>query len=135
MQQQFARAGGVVIGDISVRVRTDMDVEQKRLAILDEAVGILQVGLALADGLDLGAAQRNAGLKFFQQKVVVAGGAIMRGVPLAAGHGVARLRGLFGAGRIFGDNLMAGLARHREASSNLHPSIGGGFTPMVAGLC
>jgi hypothetical protein len=45
-----------------------MHVEQKRLAILDEAVGVLQVGLALADGLDLGPAQRHAGASNFSSR-------------------------------------------------------------------
>ena len=66
-----------------------MQVEQKRLAVLDEAVGVFEVGLALADGFDLGPAQGHAGLELLQQKVVVAGDAIVRSVPLAAGHRVA----------------------------------------------
>ena len=50
-----------------------MQIQQKRLAVLDQPVGVLQVGLALADGLHLGPAQRHAGLELLEQKVVVAG--------------------------------------------------------------
>ena len=93
----FAGAGFVVIGDVSVRVRPDMNVEQKRLAVLDEAVGVFEVGLALADRLDLSAAQGHAGLESLQQEVVVAGGAVMRGVAFAGGDGIARTRSFWGA--------------------------------------
>ena len=112
-----------------------MHVEQKRFAVLDEAVGIFQIGLALADGLNLGPAQRHSSLKFLKEKVIVAGDAIVRGVPLATGYGVARPHWLFGAGRVLGNNLMAGLARRRKASSNLHPSIGDRFARIAVGLC
>ncbi len=79
-----------------------MHVEQKRLAVLDQPVGVLQVGFALADGLDLGAAQGHAGLEFFQEKVVVAGGAILGGVALAGSHGVAGPHGFLGPERSLG---------------------------------
>ena len=73
-----------------------MHVEQKRLAVLDQAVGVLEVCLALADRLDLGAAQGHAGFEPLQQKVVVAGGAVLRGIAFAGGHRIARAR-RFGA--------------------------------------
>src|SRR5579863_7604982 len=103
-------------------IRTDMHVEQKRLAVLDEAIGVLQVRLAFADRLDLGSAQGDAGLELLQEKVVVAGRAVVRGVPLAAGHRVARLGGLAGSRSLGLDDDVTALARHGEASSNLHPS-------------
>ena len=77
-----------------------MYVEQKSLAVLDQAVGVFEVGLALADGFDFGSAQRDAGFDLFDEEVVVAGAAIVSGVALAAGDGVARL-GSFG-GRLRG---------------------------------
>ena len=64
-----------------------MRVQQKGLAVLDQSVGVLEIGFALADGFDLGAAQGDAGLEFLQQEVVVAGGAIDRAsrAPAATG--------------------------------------------------
>ena len=118
-----------------------MHVEQKRFAVLDEAVGVLEVGLALADGLDLGAAQGHAGFEPLQQEVVVAGGAVVRGVALAGGDGVARPDRFLGAGSVRRNDDVAGLASHREASSNLHPNIGvvlgigAGFPRVPLRLC
>ena len=100
-----------------------MNVKQKRLAVLDETVGISQVGLALANGLYLGAAEGNPCLEFLQQKIVMAGHSIVRGIPLAGGHGITRPYRLFRAGNVRLNNHMAGFASHWEASSNLHPSI------------
>jgi hypothetical protein len=75
-----------------------MQVEQKRLAVLDEAIGISKVGLALANGLDFGPAQGNAGFEFLQEKVVVAGVAVVRCVAFARGRAPSaeRLRDWFG---------------------------------------
>ena len=112
-----------------------MHVEQKCLAILDEAVGILQVGLPLADGLDLGPAQRHARFKLLQQKIIMAGGPIVRGVPLTRGHGVPWLGWLGGAGSGRLNNYVAGLASHSEASSSLHPNIGEFFPPPRGYWC
>src|SRR5579859_695454 len=123
MHQQLPGPQCVVIRNVSMRIRTDMYVEQKSLAILDEPVGVFEVGLAFADRLDLGSAQDYARLDFIVQEVVVSGAAVVRGVPLAAGDGVARL-GRFG-GRLGGGNdSMTGLARHGETSSNLNLSTG-----------
>jgi hypothetical protein len=112
-----------------------MHIEQKRLTVLDQAVGVLEVGLPLADGLDLGSAKGHAGFKFFEEKVVVAGHSIVRGVPRSAGHRIAGLGRFLGTGRILGNDDVAGLASHREATSNLHPSIGAGFNSFPARLC
>ena len=96
-----------------------MHVEQKRLAVLDEAVGVLEIGLALADGLDLGSAQGDAGLEFLQQKVIMAGDPVVRGVALAGSHGVARPRRFRRAGAVGLNDHVAGLARHRGKSLKL----------------
>src|SRR6516162_1049407 len=90
MQQQFARTGLVVIGYVSVRIRTNMHVEQKRFAVLDDGVGVLEVCLALADRLDLGSAQGHARFELLEKEVVVAGGPVLGGVTLARSHGIAR---------------------------------------------
>src|SRR5271166_2568545 len=123
MQEQLSCTRGVVIGHVSVGVGTDMHVEKKGLAVLDEAVGVLEVGLALADGLDFGPAQSNAGFKLLQQKVVVAGGSIVRGVPFSGGHGVAGPGRLLRAGAHRLNDDMTGLTSHGVTSSSLHRSI------------
>jgi len=145
VQQQFARAGGVVVCNVSMRIRADMYVEQKRFAILDEAVGVFEVGLTLADGFDLGAAESDAGFEFFEEEVVMAGHAIVRGIPLTGSHGIAGLDGLLGAGGGRLDDYVTGLTRHIRANSSLYPSIGLGIgvvirnygtaQPETAGLC
>ena len=127
MEQEFAGACFVVIGYISVGVRTDMQVEQKGLAVFDEAVGILEIGLAFADGFDLSAAEGDAGFKFVGQKVVVACHAVVGSIALSAGDGVSRADGLLGAGVWVLDDDMAGLAGHLRESSNLYGSTGMGF--------
>jgi hypothetical protein len=86
--------------------------KQKRLAVLDQAVGVFQVGLALADRLHLGAAQRNSGLEFLEEKVVMPGCrlCVASRSPLATGsRGFA---GLVAGWRVFpgGDNNVAALA-------------------------
>src|SRR5271166_4787133 len=93
------------------------------------------VGLALSNGLDLSAAQTDAGLEFFQEEVVVAGDAIVSGIALTRGYGVAGPGRLLGAGGGGLNNHVAGLASHPEASSNLNRSIGNGFRRFCAGLC
>jgi len=143
MQQQFSGSGFVVIRYISVGVRTDMQVEQKGLAVFDEAVGILEVGVALADGLDLGSAEGDAGFELLHQEVVVACHSIVGRVSLAAGHGVAGAHRLLRAGVWVLHDDVAGLAGHGRASSNLNGSTGAVFavgTDVVfpvaaAGLC
>jgi hypothetical protein len=68
---------------------TDVGVEEEGLAVFEEAVGVLEVGLAFADGLDLGAAEGDAGFDAVGEEVVEAGGAVEGGVAEAGGDGVA----------------------------------------------
>src|SRR5450631_927163 len=88
-----------------MRERADVRVEQETLSILEQSVCVFEIGLALADGLDLGPAQGDSGFEFVGQGVVVAGRAIVGGVAHAGGDGVAVLLlhhwlGLGGDGRI-----------------------------------
>src|SRR5215469_6607092 len=101
-----------------------MDIEQESLAVFDHAVRIPEVGFAFANGFDLGSAQRQAGLDLFKKEVVVAGGAVLGGVALTAGDGVARARRLLRYAAVAGRDHVAGLPRHGEYSSNFHRSIG-----------
>src|ERR1700731_2503873 len=74
-----------------MREGADMGVQQETLAVFEQTVGVLEVGFALTDGLDLGPAQRYAGLELVGEEVVEAGGAVECGVSLARGDGVAVL--------------------------------------------
>src|SRR5690242_11887052 len=100
-----------------------MHVEEKCLAVLDEAVGVAEVGLALADGLDLSAAQGDARLNSLNKKVVMGGGAILNSVSLPACNGVTRTRRFAGRCRVAGHYDMSVLARQRRLSSIFHRSI------------
>ena len=46
---------------------------EEHLSVFDDAEGVLQVHISLADGLDLRAAQLNAGFVFVFNEVVVKG--------------------------------------------------------------
>jgi hypothetical protein len=101
-----------------------MQIQKECLAILDEAVGVFEVGLALADGLDLSAAQGDPGLDLFKQKVIVAGSPVLGGVALSAGDRIPRPGRLLGAGFTgLGDDVTS-LTGHWRNSLNLHRSIG-----------
>jgi hypothetical protein len=52
------------------------------------------------------------------------GDAVVGGIALTGGDGVARLLRLLGRSRLFGDDGVTGLPGHGEPSLNLHPSIG-----------
>src|SRR5258708_33513235 len=118
-----------------MRIRSNMYVEQKRLAVLDQAIGVLQIGLALADGLDLGATEGHAGLKPVQQKVVMAGGSVLRSVPLARGDRGAGPNRLLRPGTVRLYDNVAGLASHPGKTSNFHRSIGKANPHIADGLC
>ena len=91
MQQEFSRPERLVIAGIAMRIWPDVGVEQEGLAIFDDAVGVLEVRLAFANGFDLGAAQGNACLEAVEQEVIVPGCPIDSGITLSRGHGIARL--------------------------------------------
>jgi hypothetical protein len=76
-------------------------VEEEALAVLEETVGVLEIGFAFADGFDLGAAEGDAGLEAVREEVVKAGGAVEGGIAESRGYGVAILRfgGRLGWGR------------------------------------
>ncbi len=74
------------------------------------------MALPLADGLDLGAAQGDPGFEFVQQKVVMAGGAIVRGVPLSGSDRVAGADRFLRTGFFLGNDYVTGLARHNGTS-------------------
>ena len=91
MHEQTAGAQSFVVHGVAVGEGADVGVEQEALAILEQTVGVLEVGFTLADGFDLGAAEGDAGLELVGEEVVEAGGAILGGVALAGGDGIAVL--------------------------------------------
>src|SRR5262249_5567470 len=74
-----------VVEDVAVIVGTDVSIQKPELAVLDQTVGILEVGLASPDGFHLRPSQNDAGLKFFEQEVVMRRDPINGGVSLPGG--------------------------------------------------
>src|SRR5215218_7662487 len=87
VEQELARPGGLMALVAGVGVGGDLHVEDD-VAVLQHGVGVLERGLALAQGLDLAAAQDHPGLDGLEDLVVVAGAAVggHRARWLAPGH-------------------------------------------------
>jgi hypothetical protein len=88
VQQKFAGAQRLVVHGIAVGKRADVGVEQEALSVLEQAVGVLEVGLAFANRLNFGAAEGDAGFVFVEEGVVIAGGAIVGRVAHSGGDRV-----------------------------------------------
>jgi hypothetical protein len=52
-------------------VGADVGIEQPDLAVFDQAVRILEVGVASADRFHLSSGKNQSALKFFQQEIVM----------------------------------------------------------------
>src|ERR1700733_5035281 len=92
-------------------IRADMGVKKEGLAVLDDSVRIFEVGLAFANRLDLGSAQRDTGFELVEQEVIEACGAVHGGIAVSGGDRV--------AGTVFLGRLRVGvnrLPRHDERS-------------------
>jgi hypothetical protein len=63
VQEQLPLALGLVVVPVGLLERSDVGADQPGLVALDARVGIRQVDLAGADGLDLGAGQDDTGLE------------------------------------------------------------------------
>ena len=113
VEEQFAGSEGVVVHGVAVGEGADVGVEEEALAVFEEAVGVLEVGFAFADGLDLGAAKGDSGLEFVGEEVIEAGRAVEGGVALAGGDGVAVLLLDSGFGGV-GDGRIGERTRHRD---------------------
>ena len=108
VDKQFASAKRSMIKDVAVLVGPDVCIQKPEFAVLEQAVGVLEIGAAGADGFDLGSGEDHPGFKFFQQEVVVGSDPIDGGVSLPGGGRI--------PARIFfrtGLGLMCGRARHR----------------------
>src|SRR5271156_117113 len=81
-----------MIQRVAVRIGADMGIQKEGLAVFEQAVGVFEVGLALANGLNFAAAQCDSRLEFVEQEIVMAGRAVHGGVALAGGDRIARFR-------------------------------------------
>ena len=63
VEEQLPLALGLVVVAVALLERSDVGADQPRFVALDARVGIRQVDLAGADGLDLGAGQDETGLE------------------------------------------------------------------------
>ena len=68
-----------------------MGIQQEAFAIFEQAVGVFEVCLALADRFDLGATEGDSALELIGEEIVEAGRAIERGVAFARCYRVAVL--------------------------------------------
>jgi hypothetical protein len=119
VHQQLTGAGFIVVREIAVGVRTDMQVEEKRLPVLDEAIGVLEIRFSFADRFDFSPAEGHACLEFFEQEIVVAGDAVVRSIALSRGDGVSRRSLFLRSGAVRRYDSVAALARHGGNSLRL----------------
>ena len=61
----------VAVENIALLIRRDMHTAHKKLTVFDGAERILQIDVAGADGLDLGACKLNTGFKALQNKILM----------------------------------------------------------------
>src|SRR5262245_47663854 len=71
MEQELSRAGGLVIEPIGSRVRAHVRIDKKRLALLNPRVTIFEIGLAVAERLDLASDQDETGFMGFVDEIIV----------------------------------------------------------------
>src|SRR5579875_3621623 len=72
VEQELARALGVVVGARRRPVGRDVDPVEPHLAVPDGGVGVLELGAAVAQRLDLGALEHDAALEALEQVVAEA---------------------------------------------------------------
>ena len=73
VHQELPGTAGVLVEDIALLIGADVHAVDRQLPVLGDAVGVLQVHVAQADGLDLGARQGDARLVLLLDEVVVIG--------------------------------------------------------------
>ena len=89
VEKEFPRPVGIVVGICHKGIFRDMGMMEDRDALVDAHVGIVYLGHSVADGLDLGSTQDNAGLDCIIDKVIPASAGIA--------HLLEALTGLFAA--------------------------------------
>ncbi len=74
VQQELSGAGGLVVGAVAVGIGGHMGVHEEHLApLVDTAIAVAQVQLALAHALDLGAREHDSRLHPVEQLVIKPG--------------------------------------------------------------
>ena len=76
MQQQLPLAERIVIHQVAMRVRTDVAVLQKHLAVINRSITVLKVHPAFTQRLHLGPSQDDPGFELFFDEVVMVGLAV-----------------------------------------------------------
>ena len=71
VHEQLTRAAGILVENIALFIGADVHAVDGKLPVLDDAVGVLQVDVALTDGLDLCPHKGDARLELFQNEIVV----------------------------------------------------------------
>src|SRR5690348_1147181 len=92
MQQQLASAIGFGGGVAGVFVAADVAVEEEGLAIANQAVAILELRLAGAQGFDLAAEQGHSGFEALENLVVMARLAVLGNDFFPGEHGIPMVR-------------------------------------------
>lgn len=80
MEQELARPQGIVVEAVALIIGTDVHAQEEDFAVLDAAEAVLQIDLALAQGLDFRPRQGNAGFIRFMDKIIVTGLAVVRNI-------------------------------------------------------
>src|SRR5208337_852489 len=78
-----------MIGKVAVVIGADVAVEEPEFAVLDNAVGVLEIGGAATDRLHFGSGENHPGLEFFEQEIVVTRVPVYSGVLFAGSGGLA----------------------------------------------
>ena len=78
VHQQFAHTQRIAVEDIALFVGTDVHAVDEYFPVSDIAPGVLEIDLALPDGLDFRSAQDDTGLDLLEYEVVVVGFAVCR---------------------------------------------------------
>jgi hypothetical protein len=73
VQQELSGAERIVIGVVSVGVRADVTIQQPDFSALDQAISVFEVHTAVPGGLDFRTGKDHAGLKSFENLVIVEG--------------------------------------------------------------
>jgi hypothetical protein len=92
VQEQLPGPHRLVVEQVAVGVGVDVAAHQERLLVPDADHALLDVHLALADGLDLGAQQGDPGLEGLQDVVIVEG-LLVGGEAFGFQHGRLQRRG------------------------------------------
>ena len=80
MEQELARPQGIVVEAVALIIGTDVHAQEEDFAVLDAAEAVLQIDLALAQGLDFRPHQGNACFIRFMNKIIVTSLAVVRNI-------------------------------------------------------